>query len=101
VAKLEKKSAQITPVNMVFKIINHFPYNFKLLQVKMVLSPNTTPVYLYKELNSTGLRKMMYYLKHNTGLTPFCSSGPDMLAAVHQHFRMACRLHFQCHIPEQ
>jgi hypothetical protein len=37
--------------------------------MKMVLSPNTVPVKLDQELNSSqahiGLRKMMYYLKYD------------------------------------
>jgi hypothetical protein len=72
---------------IVFEIIHHFSYRFKLFQMQMVVSPNTVPVQLDQELNSSkshiGLRKIMYYLKcDKIGLTPFGFSGPDFAMLV-------------------
>jgi hypothetical protein len=30
-----------------------------------------------------GLREMRYYLKHRTGLTPFCITGPELFYVSH------------------
>jgi len=64
------------------KTILRFSWNFKLFQMRMVVSPNTVPVAVDQGLNTgksnNGLRKMKYYLKcDKIGLTSCCTCGPD------------------------
>ena len=54
--------------------------------MNVAVSPNTVPVQLDQELNSsksqTGLRKTMCFLKYKIGLTPFCISGTHIFLNI-------------------